>query len=128
MPLRVYTLKEANRIRPEVECLVLEMIGAVDAASPEHTEYLSRRVELEQCEQAIRREGERLSEAHVILRDLGTGLVDFPARHRGRLIFLCWKIGEPSIRFWHETEAGAAGRRPVAELEAEADSDEGGAV
>lgn len=52
-----------------------------------------------------------------VLRDVDAGLVDFPARVRGnRTVFLCWRLGEPEIAFWHGTGEGFAGRKPLAEL------------
>jgi hypothetical protein len=53
----------------------------------------------------------------VTLRDIGTGLVDFPALANGRPIWLCWKLGEDDIAYWHELDAGIAGRKPLIELE-----------
>ncbi len=53
----------------------------------------------------------------VTLRDIGSGLVDFPALANGRPIWLCWKLGEDDIAFWHELDAGIAGRKPLIELE-----------
>jgi hypothetical protein len=51
------------------------------------------------------------------LKDPRVGLIDFPATHQGREVLLCWKHGEQTIEYWHEADAGLAGRRPVAELE-----------
>jgi hypothetical protein len=51
-----------------------------------------------------------------VLRDLDLGLVDFPFRAGGGAVFLCWKIGEPAILFWHGTDEGFAGRKPIANL------------
>ena len=52
-----------------------------------------------------------------ILRDVDAGLVDFPARVRGgRTVFLCWRLGEPEIGFWHGSGEGFAGRKPLEEL------------
>jgi hypothetical protein len=53
----------------------------------------------------------------VTLRDIGAGLVDFPALASGRPIWLCWKLGEGDIAWWHELDAGIAGRRALIELE-----------
>jgi hypothetical protein len=53
----------------------------------------------------------------IMLRDIGTGLVDFPALASGRPIWLCWRLGEADIAWWHELEAGVAGRRPLIDLE-----------
>jgi hypothetical protein len=53
----------------------------------------------------------------VTLRDIGTGLVDFPALANGRPIWLCWRLGEDDIAWWHDLETGIAGRRPLIDLE-----------
>jgi hypothetical protein len=59
----------------------------------------------------------QLIEWGVELRDIGTGLIDFPALANGRPIWLCWRLGEPEdIRWWHELDAGFGGRQPLAEL------------
>jgi hypothetical protein len=49
----------------------------------------------------------------VVLRDLEAGLIDFPALRDGREVYLCWQEGEDEIAFWHEVDAGFAGRRPL---------------
>jgi hypothetical protein len=54
-----------------------------------------------------------LRDREIVLRDLGRGLVDFPSLREGREIYLCWEEGEPEIAFWHEPDAGFAGRRPL---------------
>ena len=54
-----------------------------------------------------------LQEMEVVLRDLDRGLVDFPALRDGREVYLCWEEGEERIAFWHEPDAGFAGRRPL---------------
>ncbi len=49
----------------------------------------------------------------VVLRDLDRGLVDFPSIREGREVYLCWEEGEEAIGFWHEPDAGHAGRQPL---------------
>ena len=51
-----------------------------------------------------------------VIKDVEIGLVDWPAWHDGRPIWLCWRFGEHEVGFWHDTDTGYAGRRPVAEL------------
>ena len=59
----------------------------------------------------------RLVELDVQLRDIESGLIDFPALSAGRAIWLCWQLGEPEeIHFWHDLSTGYAGRRPLIEL------------
>ncbi len=59
---------------------------------------------------------ERLDAWDVMLRDIETGLVDFPALVAGRQVWLCWRLGEGNVAWWHELSSGVAGRRPLAEL------------
>lgn len=47
------------------------------------------------------------------IKDINTGLLDFSALKDGREVYLCWKYGEGEIAFWHEVEAGYAGRQPI---------------
>jgi hypothetical protein len=54
-----------------------------------------------------------LQEQQIVLRDLDRGLVDFPALRDDREVYLCWEEGEDAIAFWHEADAGHAGRQPL---------------
>jgi hypothetical protein len=49
----------------------------------------------------------------VEIKGIDSGLVDFPAEVDGREVLLCWQLGEESVQYWHEVDAGFAGRRPV---------------
>jgi hypothetical protein len=49
----------------------------------------------------------------AVLRDLNAGLVDFSAWHADHEVCFCWKFGEERIGFWHEVDAGFAGRKPI---------------
>ena len=69
------------------------------------------------AERQIARLARALDELGVIVKDLDTGLVDFPGLRDGRPIYLCWRLGEPHIAWWHEIEAGFAGRLPLDEEE-----------
>lgn len=60
-----------------------------------------------------------LDERDIVLRDIGTGLVDFPALVSGRQVWLCWRSGEDAIGFWHPVDEGFAGRRPLQALPGE---------
>lgn len=54
-----------------------------------------------------------LGQRDIVLRDLDRGLVDFPSLREGREVYLCWIDGEPDIEFWHELDAGVAGRQEL---------------
>ena len=58
----------------------------------------------------------RLVEREVTLREIEAGLIDFPALANGRQIWLCWRLGEGDIEWWHELEDGFAGRRRLSDL------------
>jgi hypothetical protein len=49
----------------------------------------------------------------IQLKDRRVGLVDFPSELDGRRVLLCWRLGEPSVQFWHDEDAGFAGRQPL---------------
>ena len=55
----------------------------------------------------------RLLELGVELKDPASGLIDFPALREGRVVYLCWRLGEPAIAYWHDLDAGFAGRQPL---------------
>ena len=58
----------------------------------------------------------RIDELGITLREIETGLVDFPALVSGRQVWLCWRLGEGDVEWWHELTEGFGGRRPLAEL------------
>ncbi len=57
-----------------------------------------------------------LDERSIVLRDISSGLLDFPALVSGRQVWLCWRLGEDAVGFWHGHDEGFAGRRPLANL------------
>lgn len=65
------------------------------------------------AQQVLREEITRLAEHGILLRDPETGLVDFPAELDGRRVFLCWRLGEADVAWYHESGSGFAGRKPL---------------
>ncbi len=59
----------------------------------------------------------RIDSWGITLRDISTGLIDFPALAAGRPIWLCWRLGESDVAWWHEVNDGFGGRRTLSELE-----------
>lgn len=57
----------------------------------------------------------KVIETGCLIKDLETGLVDFPALLRGEEVYLCWKLGEERIEYWHGIDEGFAGRKPLDE-------------
>jgi hypothetical protein len=61
----------------------------------------------------LREELEGLAADGIVLRDAESGLVDFPAEREGRVIQLCWRLGEERVAYWHEIDAGFGNRKPL---------------
>ena len=55
----------------------------------------------------------RIQDLGIHIKDINTGLMDFPALHEGREVYLCWRYGEPRVEYWHDIEAGFSGRQPI---------------
>lgn len=138
MAVKVFTIKEANKIIPLVSQTVIEirakameiiqlqdrigvlaLIGGENVASPEHAEYVEQRKDLQELVAQYNGHLEELQKIGCVMKDLSEGLVDFYGRKKNRLVFLCWKLGEKRISYWHEIESGYSGRRPIRELQAE---------
>ena len=85
------------------------MMGGSVVDRPPFVEVKERR---DQASQGLRKALQDLLDLGVQLKDLDSGLVDFPTLFRGREVYLCWKIGETSIEFWHGEE-GFRGRKPI---------------
>jgi hypothetical protein len=58
-----------------------------------------------------------IRELGVEFKGFDTGLVDFPGEVDGRPVLLCWQLGEESVQYWHEEDAGFAGRQPLPSLQ-----------
>lgn len=56
---------------------------------------------------------EQIEESGCVVKDLDIGLIDFPAMLGEQQVYLCWKLGEPRIEFWHGIHEGFAGRKPI---------------
>ncbi|MEK6719784.1 MAG: DUF2203 domain-containing protein [Chloroflexota bacterium] len=58
----------------------------------------------------------RIDALDIVLRDIETGLIDFPALVSGRQIWLCWRLGETTVDSWHDLTTGFTARQPLSEL------------
>lgn len=68
---------------------------------------------IEQATAAIRAAVQQLIEMGILVKDLESGLVDWPSLREGREVYLCWRLGEATINYWHERDGGFAGRQPL---------------
>ena len=84
---------------------------------PRHSEEVQARQEhIRELVRSMHREVAQIDEWGIALRDIESGLVDFPALANGRAIWLCWRFGEDDICWWHEQNTGFEGRKPLLEL------------
>lgn len=65
------------------------------------------------AQQRLKAEVVYLAERGILLRDPETGLVDFPGEVDGRGVFLCWRLGEDELAWYHEVDSGFSGRKPL---------------
>jgi hypothetical protein len=130
MAERVFTLDEALTLLPTVRQLVTE-IQAARSEVERLTLDLDRLLQLSggnghlAADQAGARRAVQaaaskldglLSEMEsigVVLKGIDDGLVDFPSEREGRVVNLCWRLGEETIAWWHEMDTGFAGRQPL---------------
>jgi hypothetical protein len=95
--------QRAAQLEPRVAAL---RRGGEDIGGPTVNEHLRLLVEMQQTlAEFCRRD--------IQIKDLDRGLVDFPAIVAGREVFLCWEQGEADIDYWHDLDAGYAGREPL---------------
>ncbi len=128
---RLFTLTEANallpRLRSEFELLArIRSEAEVTRAELARLETKAKSngknlvTEIREQQERLKRFG---TDANAILegivalgceiKDVEQGLVDFPSERDGRTVYLCWKLGEDSIEFWHELSTGFGGRQPL---------------
>ena len=127
-PRRTYSIEEANALIPQVRAVLLQLAVEQRRLDASHAE-MHRQLDAnggpegavaagrQEAETADIREGMRtllmhLSEMAVELRDVEMGLVDFPGERDGDPVWLCWRLADPRVAFWHPIDEGYATRRP----------------
>lgn len=133
---RFYSLDDADAMVPEI-ALVVERLrvmrdevaalrdryrlhesaaGAATAPAPEDPEFARLRLRIRGLVDQMQADAAWLDEREIVLRDISTGLLDFPALVAGRPVWLCWRSGETAVAAWHPHDEGFSGRRPISEL------------
>ena len=130
---RYFNLLEAEGLLPEVERLLrgliqhkrdyeqneaelaqinqrIAMAGGMAAPRDRIVQLRSRK---DTAARALKATLEKIQEIGCQLKDVETGLIDFPTLYREREVYLCWKLGESGIGYWHHIEDGFRGRRPI---------------
>ena len=132
MPKR-FTLAEAESLIPNIDRLLRQAISlkseyakaerAVEGYTErimvsggmllDRDEVLRARKQRESAAERLRAAIEEVNQIGCVVKDLDIGLIDFPTMFRGVEVYLCWKLGEPAIAWWHGVEEGFRGRKPI---------------
>lgn len=125
---RFFSYEEANRTLPLVRRVVDDIVAAHADLEPLIARFnalpaderqegpgaeLQR--ELAKHAEAVETLVEELHELGCVFKGFREGLVDWYSYYAGRPVFLCWKMGEPAIEWWHQVDAGFVGRQPISE-------------
>jgi hypothetical protein len=129
---KVFTVQQANAALPLVRAIVTDLVQLSREVNDRRQRLAMLfdgrrrdrsdpyREELSQIEEVLEKDTQRLREFVEELLHLGVepksateGLVDFPSVVDGRQVYLCWKLGEPEVLYWHDLEAGFQGRQPL---------------
>ena len=128
-----FTLEEAQRLIPQVERLLRqaitmkseydeaersiqkfsERVMLMGGVQVDRDSALGARSRREAAANQLRTTVEQVQDLGCLIKDLDIGLVDFPTLFHGVEVYLCWKLGESSIEFWHGIEEGFRGRKPI---------------
>jgi hypothetical protein len=129
----VFTIDEANATLPLVRAITSDLVKlsreVVDRRQRLQQLTVGRKLEpgdpysdeLVHVQEELEKDTERIEDYLKELLELGVepksateGLIDFPSVMDGRRVYLCWKLGEPEVMYWHEVEGGYSGRQPLA--------------
>lgn len=131
---RYFTRDEAEALLPRVEPILLEIQRLrsdiadaeavlaelqVKAMSNGHShagEIQEAQAESQAALESVRAAIASINAMGIEVKDLDMGLIDFLARRKGRPVYLCWRLGEEGIGWWHTLDSGFAGRRPIEEF------------
>ena len=124
---RIFTLAEAQSLLPRLRTLLEELSQEwkrISALNPEIQKardnaplngYSKFGVEYVESVSHLVSLIHEIKDMGVLLKDADKGLCDFPYIKGGRMVYLCWQLGEDAIRYWHDVETGFAGREPLDE-------------
>lgn len=122
MPERFYSVAEANALLPHVRAVVERIRNTQVALAQDKTVARVREKaaqngggqpsrHLAEMTRTLEQDLNQLQQWGIVLRDPSIGLIDFFHQREGETVFLCWKLGEPAVEWWHPVETGIAGRQ-----------------
>lgn len=122
MPDRHFTVEEANALLPTIAPLLEQLRDAQQLMEERHESVMSAvpgnggggaGIEFLDAARKAARCTAEMDELGIVVRDPGSGLIDFPAERDGAEIYLCWRLGEDAVAWWHPIDTGFSGRQPL---------------
>ena len=122
--MHLFTPRKANRILPRVNILVQEIVDTIskDTSLKEDPKWIESVQDMEEIfkkkdvlQESMNRLIVEMEEIGCEMKSPELGLVDFPALRRGKPVYLCWKLGEERVTFWHSLNGGYAERKMIDE-------------
>ena len=107
-----FTPQQAREFLPEVREIVQRVIDIKKEADRNTADDA-----ISEAMGRLEKEIQKLEELGCVLKDMNSGLIDFPAVRLGTRVWLCWKLGEERVTYWHGLHEGFAGRKMVDERE-----------
>jgi hypothetical protein len=109
----------SSRLAPVPQSQPASVSGEAPPPGPDDKERADLEEQWRQTRDLIKQHLELITGLGIQIKDLDTGLIDFPTMYQGEEVLLCWRLGEPAIGYWHTYQDGFLGRRPVSILEQE---------
>ncbi|MGH2726724.1 MAG: DUF2203 domain-containing protein [Actinomycetota bacterium] len=117
-----YTVEEANALLPRLGAMLERLRDAQRVMAERHDQVMEATThnggggpgkEFLEASQEAGKLGAEIQVLGIVVRDPETGLIDFPSERDGEEIYLCWRLGEDAVGWWHPTDTGFAGRQPL---------------
>lgn len=121
LPMIGGCLEQAREKKQEIDGLEGDLsrasarIMVLGGSIPTYTELAKKKAERDQLMSQMMETIEKIQQTGCLVKDLDRGLVDFPTLMEGEEVYLCWKLGEERIGYWHGIHEGFAGRKPLDE-------------
>ena len=130
---RFFTLEQAEKVLPDVDSAIRrvmslkaeyevlqsewqsfsERLVATGGMRVDRSRVMEQKNSREEAALALKQAVDKVHEFGCVVKDLDIGLIDFPTLFQGEEVYLCWKLGEAGIQYWHGVDEGFRGRKPI---------------
>ena len=119
LPVIGHFLEDARNQKRLLDSITTDIANAalrimmLGGSLPPFAELNRKKTQRDKLAEQLAQTVEEIQQTGCLVKDLETGLVDFPSWRGGEKVYLCWKLGEARIGYWHGIEEGFAGRKPL---------------